>query len=467
MVNAIQSDLHPVIPAYGGGAAASLIHPLVLGALCVLFVLIFLLPRRLAITPVTLGILLSPSGQNLYIAGAHFFAFRLIILVGLLRLLTSRSSREPFLAGGILLIDKVFLLWAVTQAVCEVLRYHTGGAAVNACAALLDSAGGYFLFRSLLRSLPDVRRYIALLAVVAVVASFVMLIEARSGHNIVGQLLGGIREMNDVRNGRIRAQGVFQHSILAGAFGACCFPLFLALWMTGKDKVMAGVGAIASVVMVLASASSTPVGSLLGCLAAIAFWPLRKRMRTVRWALLGLFVALALVMKSPVWYVLAHFDFVGGSGGWDRANLLDNCWQHIGDWWLIGTGNNWSWGYDMYDSCDEFVAAALNGGVIGLSLFIAIISISFRTLGQARRLVQGSPKMEWFCWLIGVSLVTHLFNFLGVAYYDQSQFVLLAFFALVPALWLSLTKQRRDVNQSRSISPEAEPLETRLETCPM
>ena len=73
-------------------------------------------------------------------------------------------------------------------------------------------------------------------------------------------------------------------------------------------------------------------------------------MRTVRWSLLGLFIALALVMKAPVWYVLAHFDFVGGSGGYDRANLLDNCWRHIGDWWLIGTGNNWAWGYDMYDS---------------------------------------------------------------------------------------------------------------------
>ena len=446
---AFQSDLHPVIPAYGGGTAASLIHPVVLVALGVLFVLIFLLPKRLVIIPVTLGILLIPSVQNLYIAGAHFFAFRLIILVGLLRVLTSLSSREPFLAGGILLIDKVFLLWAVIQALCQVLRYGTGGAAVNACAMLLDSAGGYILFRSLLRTSSDIRRYITLLSTVAAVASIVMLIEARTGHNIAG-LLGGIREVSDVRNGRIRAQGVFQHSILAGAFGASCFPLFLALWMTGKDKVMAGVGAIASVVMVLASASSTPVGSLLGCIAAIAFWPLRKRMRTVRWSLLGLFIALAIVMKAPVWYALAHLDFVGGSGGWMRANLLDNCWRHIGEWWLIGTGNTWAWGYDMYDTCDEFVAAAINGGVIGLSLFIAIISLSFRTLGQTRRLVQGSPKKEWFCWLIGVSLVTHLFNFLGVAYYDQSQFALLALFALVPALSLSLAKRSDTVELVRS-----------------
>jgi hypothetical protein len=104
----------------------------------------------------------------------------------------------------------------------------------------------------------------------------------------------------------------------------------------------------------------------------------------------------------------------------------------------------------MYDSCDEFVAAAVNGGVIGLSLFIAIISISFRTLGQTRRLVQGSPKKEWFCWLIGVSLVTHLFNFLGVAYYDQSQFALLALFALVPALSLSLAKRSDTVELVRS-----------------
>ncbi len=215
---AFQSDLRPIIPAYGGGTAASLIHPLVLVTLGLLFVLIFVLPKRLAIVPVTLGILLIPSVQNLYIAGAHFFAFRLIILVGLLRVLTSRS-REPFLAGGVLLIDKVFLLWVVTQTVCQILRYQTGGAFVNACAILLDSGGGYILFRSLLRTTSDIRRYVGLLAIVAVVASIVMLIEARTGHNIVG-LLGGFREMSDIRNGRIRAQGVFQHSILAGTFGA-------------------------------------------------------------------------------------------------------------------------------------------------------------------------------------------------------------------------------------------------------
>jgi hypothetical protein len=289
-----------------------------------------------------------------------------------------------------------------------------------------------------------------------------MLNEARTGHNILG-LLGGIREMSDVRNGRIRAQGIFQHSILAGAFGASSFPLFLALWMTGKSKVMAGVGAVASVVMVFASTSSTPVGSLIGCIMAIGFWPLRKQMRTVRWSLLGLFIAVALVMKSPVWYVLAHFDFVGGSGGWDRANLLDNCWRHIGDWWLIGTGDNWKWGYDMFDACDEFVAAAVNGGVLGLSLFIAIISISFRTLGQARRLVKGSSKREWFCWLIGVSLVTHLFNFLGVFYYDQSQFVLLALFALAPAISLSLAERRSSVKLSGPASTVDQSIETSFE----
>jgi len=45
--------------------------------------------------------------------------------------------------------------------------------------------------------------------------------------------------------------------------------------------------------------------------------------------------------------------------------------------------------------------------------------------------------------------VTHLFNFLGVAYYDQSQFVLLALFALVPVLSLSMAKTRDSVELDR------------------
>jgi hypothetical protein len=448
MILPATSKYGPGVVFFGGGSTTSVLHPLVLAAMAVVLIAAFTLRRKYVIVPLLLGILLIPMGQNLYVFGSHFFTFRMIVLAILARAFLSRPQSGRFLAGGFCLMDGLFLTWALNRAICGILLDGTP-AVINTCGFLIDSVGGYFLFRTLIRDVKDVQRVASVLAVVSIAATVFMLNELRTGHNVLF-LLGGIAQDTEIRNGRIRAEAFFQHAILAGAFGATSFPLFLWLWTTGKRKSLALAGSVSSILMVFASASSTPVGAFLGCLLALGAWPLRRQMRAVRWSTLGLIVMLALVMKAPVWYLIQRVDFVGGSTGEDRAVLFDQCWQHIGEWWLIGTHNYVNWFWDTFDVCNQYVFEAVSGGLLGLAAFIAMISVTFRNIGTARRMVSGSLKNEWLCWLLGVSLFTHLMAFIGVSYFDQSRFLWFAFFAMVIAFSNSVKESRQAWGQGKA-----------------
>src|ERR1035438_4426749 len=149
--------------------------------------------------------------------------------------------------------------------------------------------------------------------------------------------------------------GAFQHSITAGVFGATLLPLFLLLWKNGKAKLMAAVGLLGCTVMTICSNSSTPLLGWAAGVGVICLWPVRKQMRVVRRGLAVTLVVLHLVMKAPVWFLIARIDLTGGSSGYHRAELVDNFIRHFTEWWLIGTDNAGNWGWDLWDQQNQYV----------------------------------------------------------------------------------------------------------------
>src|SRR5260370_13660577 len=107
--------------------------------------------------------------------------------------------------------------------------------------------------RLLIQDEGDINRAIKCFAVLAVIVGICMVNEQLTQQNVFG-LLGGVRSVPEIRNGRIRSQSVFQHPILAGTFGATLLRLFFLLWRSGKSKVSAFFCAIASVGMQSTSA---------------------------------------------------------------------------------------------------------------------------------------------------------------------------------------------------------------------
>jgi len=213
-----------------GGATQTVLNPVVLVAMLIAIVLIFVLPRKHVIVPVMLISFLVPLGQSVYAVGVHWQVIRIIILAGLARFVATKltGKKSPF-AGGFDNVDKAFLICAVAQAIATPLQYMDSQALVNEFGILIDFLGGYFLLRALIQDEADAYRTLKCLAVLTVILGACMVREQVSLQNIFGQIGLG-RSVPEIREGKIRSQAVFQHSLTAGTFGATLLPLFVLLW---------------------------------------------------------------------------------------------------------------------------------------------------------------------------------------------------------------------------------------------
>src|SRR6267142_3872680 len=417
---------------FGGGASEPVLHPIVLVAMLIAVALIFLLPRKQIIWPFLLSAFLIPLGQSILIGGLHFFVIRIIILIVAVRMLASRlTSPEGLLGDRFGTLDIVFLAWASCRALAGVLGFSfNSGALVYQGGFLLDAIGGYFVLRYLICDDEDIFRTLRVFATVSFVIAGCMLFEKVHQLNVFG-LLGGVRTVPEMRGGSVRAEGPFQHELLAGTFAATLLPLFLLLWRQGKSHILAVLGVIAATVMVITSHSSTSLMAYAAGLLGVCAWPLRRHMRLVRWGLVLALISLHLVMKAPVWFLIARIDIVGGSSGYHRAMLVNGFITHFRDWWLVGTTENARWGNTMWDLCNQFVAEGELGGLATFLCFLALIYICFSRLGTARKSVEGDRNKECYFWLFGATLFSHIVGFFGISYFDQTRVSWFALLAMI------------------------------------
>jgi hypothetical protein len=418
---------------FGGGAAATLLHPLVALEMALAIVLILCLPRKYVMTPLLLAIFTIPLGQVVVLGGAHFTMARILIVAGLGRLLISRrSSPGGIFAGGLNTVDNAFLLWAVFFLAIFSLQWMETQALIKGLGNFLDAVGAYVVMRFLIRERDDIERTIKVFAFISVFIGLCMLNEQVTHQNIFG-LLGGTATDVQGRVGSLRSQGAFDSYLTAGVFGATLPPLLVWLWTGGKSRVVAGLGMLGATTMTITSNSSTPQMAYVVGIVGLCFWPARKHMRIFRWGLATTLLALHLVMKAPVWGLINRLDLTGSSSSYHRFMLMDNCIRHFADWWLLGYRYYDSWGFNMWDLSNQYVAYALRGGLATLVMFVLVISRSFGRLGSARKLAEGNFDQEWLFWCLGCAMVSHVMGYFGIGYFDQMQFSWYALLAMICA----------------------------------
>jgi hypothetical protein len=425
--------MEPANLRFGGGSAETMLHPLVAVWMLVAIALILVLPRNKVIVPLLFTFFSVPIAQVVVLGGLHFTVLRILIIAGLIRrALPSASGGEEKYPGGFNPIDKVVVLWSISALIVICLQWMNAQALIKNLGDFLDGLGGYLVVRFFIPDLETVRRAVKVLAAICVVQAAFMLTEQIMHQNLFGYL-GGWSLQVTVRDGHIRSQGVLGN-INEGVFGGVLIPLFLWLGTEGKSRGVALLGLVGATIMVFTCDASTAILAFGGSTLGLGFWFLRKRMRIVRWALaLGL-TALHLVMKAPVWALIARIDLTGSSSGQHRFYLLDNCIRHFSDWWLLGSKYYDTWGYFMFDLCNQFVAVAVTGGLSTLVFFIMMYSRSFGAIGTARKLVDGDKKKEWLIWCVGCSLFAHVVASFGINYMALLQmalFPILAFASVV------------------------------------
>src|ERR1019366_7562939 len=320
---------------FGGGATETLLHPLVAVWMLIAIVLILTFPRKTAITPFLLAVFTIPVGQVVVLGGLHFTVLRILILAGLARVACFRGlSRGGKFPGGFNAVDQVVVLWTISALTILSLQWMRMDELIHNLGDFLDALGGYLVVRFLISDGAAIRRTIKALAAICAIQGACMINEQITRLNVFGYL-GGISLAVAVRDGKIRSQGVMG-CIGAGVFAGVLIPLFLWLWTEGKSRMAAGAGLAWATAMVITSHSSTSFMPFRGCLVGLGFWPLRKRMRLIRWGFALTLVALHLVMKAPVWALIARVDLTGSSSSDHRYHLVDSCIRHFGDWWLLG-----------------------------------------------------------------------------------------------------------------------------------
>ena len=432
---------------FGGGAADSTIIPLMAVFLLIGVILILVLPRNKALVPFLLAMSIIPFGQVVVLGGVHFTAMRILILAGLARrAIAPGSSSEGKFPGGFNPIDRAVVLWSVSAVIMFCLTFMEGQAFVNAFGVILDTLGGYAVLRFMVPNGEALRTAVKTLAVICLMEGVPMIIEQITHINVFGYL-GGVRLASAIRDGSVRASGTMG-ALTAGPIGGLLIPVFLWLWTQKKSRMAALAGLAGSIAMTITSNSSTSLMALFGGLVGLAFWPLRTRMRQIRWGLLCTLVALHLYMKAPVWALIARIDLTGSSSGYQRYALIDMTVKHFGDWWLMGTPEYVNWGWDSYDLCNQFVYVALNSGLLSLIFYIAIFKQSFAAIGTARKLVEGDRAQEWFLWCLGSCLFAVVVTYFGI--YSAGH-LMIVFFVLLAVISVATFEARQPSVQTAEV----------------
>ncbi len=386
----------------------AIVFTLLIGALVVV------LPRRLALCAFLFGAIFIPIGQSVLVGPLNFQSFRILILFGWMRLVARGEFRFP----GFGTIDKLVLVWALASAFTYTLLWQSMAALQNGLGVAFNAIGAYFFFRCTIRDVQAARYVVKVLAVIAVWVAVSVLIERATGGRNLFYMLGALNEFSEIRDGALRCQGPFGHSILAGTFAATLVPLLIPLRRQPGGKKWTILGLVACMVIAFNSFSSGPVLTLFGALGALWAWRVRKHMRLIRWGTVIALVGLHLVMKAPVWALIARVSVFGSSSADHRYRLVDGFLQRVSEWWLIGTRSYADWGWVLSDVSNHYIRIAVDGGILPLALFIWIVVACFKGLGIRLRSVSDF-KDQKFMWALGASLFAHLIAFMGVNYWDQ------------------------------------------------
>ena len=419
----------------------------------VAIVLILVLPRKKAITPFLLAFFSIPLGQVLVLGGVHFLMHQILILTVMVRMAAFHgSASERRFAGGFNALDRVVVLWALSGVIIFSLQWMEVQALVKSMGDLVEDLGGYLAMRFLIPDREAVRRAAKALAAICVIQGACMVSEQFTHQNVFASLGAYSPE---IREGHIRSQGALG-GLYAGPLAGFLIPLFIWLWTGGKSRTAAFAGLAGATAIVFASHASTSWTTYGSSLLALGFWPLRQRMRLVRWGLVTTLVGLHLVMNGPVWSLIEKIDVTGGSSSFHRYMLVDNCIRHFGDWWLLGCKNYGDWGFVMFDVCNQFVLAALRGGLVTLIIYIAIYKRSFGAIGKARKRVAGNCGQEWFLWCLGSALFATVVSSFGINYMT---YLMMALFSLLAGISVATVEARQFVVETPATVQFAAPAE--------
>ncbi|MFK7959217.1 MAG: hypothetical protein AB8G96_01720 [Phycisphaerales bacterium] len=492
------------------------IHPVGVVALALAVLAVLLVPRNYALVPIIVIACLIAPAQRVVIMGLDFSFIRIVTLAAWLRIFV----HGEYVRFHFTTIDKLFIAWVSVTTGTALLLYPSVASLTYQLGVAFDAITTFFIMRLMVRDRADLVGLARGAALLALPVAGAMAHERLSGANFFS-FFGGVPEETLERFGRFRAQAAFAHPIVAGVFWASLVPLMLVgIRRSAEDAVIGTLGVVAGCVIVWCCSSSTPVLLIAFVAMAYALFPIRRVVPWLRWGVAATLVMLHIAMFPPVWHLFARINFFPGSTGWWRYLIIDKFVNHWDEWIFVGTTTSERWidGGMFVDVTNQYVLEGINGGIVKLALFIAIIVFGFKAIGRvirheesrrssvratmaSRTIVttnapsddatqdasaepSANPSVDpspdrlanpvmhprrrragdeleptWMVWCIGTSLAVHAAAYFATAYFGQLvliQYMSLGIAASMPAVFgVGLSRRRRTVQAVRGVNEAA------------
>lgn len=374
-------------------------------------------PRNIPVV-LLIGCCYMTVGQNMIIAGANFPFFRILVILGVLRTRANKPIERNY-------FDRLMFAWAIWTFFASFFHEFSPGSGPKFIfGKIIDLYGSYYIFRRNISDSDDIKHVARWTFFVMFPVAISMIVEQVAYHNVFS-VLGGIPVVPAIRDGRIRAQGSFSHPILAGSIGAACFPLAVALW---KDsKLISLISMSVAVVIVIASASSGPIMSIVFASVALGFWHFKHHFSKLKYIALTTYVGLSIVMSRPPYYVMSMIDLTGSSTGYHRAMLIEQSLKYLNEWWLFGTDRTVHWMPNQgriseyhTDVTNYYLAFGVSAGLPAMLIVITVVLRSASKVGKIAN-DQTVPKEHRFTiWCVGAMLFANAATSMSVAFFGQA-----------------------------------------------
>jgi len=406
-------------------------------------ILTFVVPKKSFLLPFILAACFVPADQRVIIFDLDFTPLRMLVLVGFLRTILL-GERLTFKWNR---LDKLVLVWAICGAFIYIIQWANMRALIYKSGVLFDAIGLYWLFRINISSWGEIKWATKVFAVCSLVLAVLVGWEWATGRNPFA-VLGRVETV--VREGRYRCQASFPHAIMLGLFWATLVPLFIGFAKQDKSKLLLWSAVAASAFIAAATASSTPILTLLFVLIILCGYRWREYTACAGWALFASLVALHIVMQAPVWHLISRIGVIGGSTGWHRYHLIDQAINHFGEWLFLGCRSTAHWGRGLTDITNQYVLEGVRGGFVTLALFLVMIYMALRALLRLS-LQNQEHKQQFLIWCFLVIILGHCVAFFGVSYFGQIMMWWYMTLAAVSFLYEDKKRSRRIVTYQTTL----------------
>ncbi|MBR8829164.1 MAG: O-antigen ligase family protein [Gomphosphaeria aponina SAG 52.96 = DSM 107014] len=347
--------------------------------------LVLVLRPGAAIGIVIMSNLLWPTYLRIPLGIAQMSAARIVVLVLLIRLLV-----RPY-GKGIRLnwLDILIIAGFIWDIVANVAAGADNTQLVYLVGRTQDTILVYFAARLSLRKSSDYKAMVVPLVICGVFLGIVGALESITTRSIYEPLqvyneFVWIEKEPDYRLGLLRAEGSSTHYIFWGlsmfmvtGFLFSLRDLYLDQDSEGKKskKWLWWGGVIGSIIGVLSSLSSGPIGALFVLLVSSSFYYVRPLIKPVVWSLVILAILID-IFSNRRFYHLVDYLALSSTTAWYRTKLLEVAVRQLPEYWLFGFGgvrpDHWGKlvdGRNHVDPVNNYVIVALNGGLMGFILF--------------------------------------------------------------------------------------------------